>query len=326
MEPDWWIELESTYHERIKQRKELFGRHGKLILNTLPGSEAACTELMEMVIQFICTRYPAQFQYCPKSGIFHNQILGLCVDTRAVHGLEFLLDHVPEDFLITQEDKETGLYILTGGIACSALGWNIAEKIGKPLHEIHDPVPDYKEKMQFSIDRCVIPSKDDPHPIFYSLRFFSKMPCDKPIQRGAWSLEIGQPLFAQIDDPHFNGRDTQREDVHLEDIHLRVDWQVLRRLPKSQAMAFNYKALFTPVTDLRQEPYIPKLLAKILRNGKPKYLEYKSTYHVEHRVLPALDLWAKEQEDKGWVPKDWTEKTLDEDPYYPGWERKMRGY
>ena len=152
------------------------------------------------------------------------------------------------------------------------------------------------------------------------------MPCDKPIQRGSWSLEIGQPLFAQIDDPHFTGRDTQRADVHVEDIHLRVDWQNLRRLPKSQAIVFNYKALFTPVTDFRQEPYIPKLLAKILRNGKPKFLEYKSTYHIEHRVLPALDLWAKEQEDKGWVPKNWTEKTLDEDPYYPGWERHMGGY
>lgn len=36
---------------------------------------------------------------------------------------------------------------------CSSLGWNLAGKIGRKLHEIHQPVPDYREKMQFSMDR-----------------------------------------------------------------------------------------------------------------------------------------------------------------------------
>jgi hypothetical protein len=63
------------------------------------------------------------------------------------------LENVPEDFLITQKDEKTGLYAMRAGIACSALGWNIEVKMGKPLHEIHDVVPDYQEKMRFSMDR-----------------------------------------------------------------------------------------------------------------------------------------------------------------------------
>ncbi|KAG5340144.1 hypothetical protein E4T56_gene19449 [Termitomyces sp. T112] len=314
-EPDFWLELESTYLDRLKQRKELYSQYKTDILDALPGSSSACVELAEMVIQFLCARYPRHFVFTPSTGIFNNRILEQEADTTAwrykgagegagIEALKFLMDHVPEDFLVTQENTKTGNYELIAGVVCSALGWTIQHKLGKPLHKIHGPVPDYKEKMEFSMNR-----------------FFSKMSCDKPIQRGSWGLEIGKPLFTPPNDPHLKLRETQLSDLKLEDIHLRVDWQTLRRLPISRAIIFNYKALFTPFSEFRNEPYIPRLVAKILRDGKEEIMKYKGTWHVEHRVLPALDQWALEQEEKGWVPKDWKERTLDEDPFFPGWDR-----
>lgn len=153
MEPDWWIELESTYRARIAQRKHLYALHDKGVINFLPGSELACKELAEMVIQFLCARYPNLFRFCARTGEFHNLILNVQCVVGAIHPLLFLLDHVPEDFLLTQEDKATGLYILCAAVSCSQVGWDLRKKIGKPLHEIHNPVPDYKERMQFSMDR-----------------------------------------------------------------------------------------------------------------------------------------------------------------------------
>ena len=50
-------------------------------------------------------------------------------------------------------DDKTGFYLFRAGVICSALGWNVKTKIGLRLHEIHAPIPDYKEKMQFSMDR-----------------------------------------------------------------------------------------------------------------------------------------------------------------------------
>ncbi|KAJ7929274.1 hypothetical protein B0H13DRAFT_2228556 [Mycena leptocephala] len=275
MDPDRWIELESTYRARIKQRMQLYSQHGKKIVDSQPGSEDACRELMEMVIQFVCARYPRQFQ----------------------------LDHIPEDFLITLEDKKSGLYHFRAGVSCSSVGWNVSTKIGLPLHEIHRPVPDYKEKMEFSMNR-----------------FFTNMKVEKPIQRGSWGIEVGQPLYHQEDHPEFR---IPVPDVQVSDLHLRVDWQTLRRLPRSRAIVFNFKALFTPIEDFREERYIPKLLLKILREGKASFMEYKAFSLVEHRVIPALEEWAKEQEDKGWVPADWKERTLAEDPFFPGWEAKL---
>ena len=146
------------------------------------------------------------------------------------------------------------------------------------------------------------------------------MSCDKPIQRGSWSLEVGEPLYVQTDEAEWNVRQTQDPDLPLSNISLRVDWQTLRRMPKSRAIVFNFKALFTPVTEFRREAYIPKLVLKVLLEGKKSIIEYKGMWHIEHKVVPALREWAKEQEETGLVPRDWEERTLDEDPFYPGWK------
>lgn len=303
LEPDWWLELESTYRARLSQRKKLHADHGKLVMDELPGSQAASKECVQMVIQYLCQRYPILFQYDNWTGMFTNGILGSKTDITTVHPLTFLTDNIPEDFLITQQDNETGLYRLTAGVACSAVGWDIGEKMGKPLNQIHTPVPDYKEKSEFSMDR-----------------YFSKMPCDKPIQRGSWDIVVGQPLFLQTNEPGWKVHTQEDPNLSLSDIYLRVDWQTLRRMPQSRAIVFNFKAIFTPFASFRQEPYIPKVLLKVLLEGKKSLLEYKGTRHIEHKVIPALREWTREQEDKGWVPRYWKERTLDEDPFYPGWE------
>jgi hypothetical protein len=118
----------------------------------MPGSELACKELMEMVLQFICARYPQYFSI-RDNRILVNKILETEQDIRAKHPLEILMDNVPEDFAITLRDDKTGYYVFRAGVICSSLGWNVGTKIGLQLHEIHSVVPDYKEKMKFSMDR-----------------------------------------------------------------------------------------------------------------------------------------------------------------------------
>ncbi|KAJ4298263.1 hypothetical protein N0V90_006162 [Kalmusia sp. IMI 367209] len=305
LEPDWWLELESTYEERIKQRKDIYEKEGENVLNMLPGSYFACKELMEMCLQFLCARYPQYFRLDKESMVFHNGILHTESDLKNTHPLRVLFDNVPEDFAIMLRDPENGYYSFRAGTICSALGWNVGTKIGKTLPEIHAPVPDYKEKMQFSMDR-----------------YFTKKPTDKAIQRGSWGLEVDQPLYMPPGDPHEKLRDVQMADLDITRCNLRVDWQTLRRLPLSGAIVFNFKALFTPLEEFRNEPFVPALVLKVLNEAKPNLMAYKNTWHTEHVVKPALEQWAKEQVDKGWVPKGWEPHTLEESPWFPGWEEK----
>ncbi|KAI9842343.1 MAG: hypothetical protein M1837_007335 [Sclerophora amabilis] len=305
LEPDWWLELEHSYASKLGERKKLYAQHGKAVLDYLPGSEFACKELMEMALQFLCARYPELFALSPDKLTFHNRVLGTETKLKETHPLHVLLENVPEDFAVMLRDPETGFYHFRAGVICSALGWNVGTKIGLQLHQIHAPIPDYKEKMQFSMDR-----------------YFSKMPTDRPIQRGSWGLEVDQPLYMPPGDPHEELRKSQSPELELSRCHLRVDWQTLRRLPLSGAIIFNFKGLFTPVEAFRDEPYIPALCSKVLREGKKNLMEYKNTWHVEHVVLPALERWHEEQTRAGVVERDWDVHTLQESPWFPGWEDK----
>ncbi|KAI1104940.1 hypothetical protein F4804DRAFT_305515 [Jackrogersella minutella] len=305
LETDWWLELESTYRKRIAQRQELYAKHGKDVLQYLPGSELACKELMEMCLQFLCARYPQYFVLSADKSRFENKILGTVSVIKEKHPLLVLLDNVPEDFGMVLRDPKTGYYVFRSGMICSAMGWNVGTKIGMRLDEIHTPIPDYKEKMQFSMDR-----------------FFSKMPANKPIQRGSWGLEVDQPLYMPPGDPHASYRDIQDAALARSRVHLRVDWQTLRRLPLSGAVVFNFKALFTPIEEFRDEPYVPSLVLKVLREGKENLMKYKNTWHTEHVVIPALEEYEREQIEKGDVEKDWEVKTLDDSPWFPGWKDK----
>jgi len=97
----------------------------------------------------------------------------------------------------------------------------------------------------------------------------------------------------------------------------------------SGAIVFNFKALFTPVSEFRDEAFVPALINKVLKEGKKNLMEYKNTWHVEHVVIPALESYEKEQVERGIVPEDWAPHTLEESPWFPGWEEKwhsQQGY
>lgn len=96
----------------------------------------------------------------------------------------------------------------------------------------------------------------------------------------------------------------------------------LRRLPLSGAIVFNFKALFTPITEFRDEPGLPSLVLKVCREGKESMMKYKATWHTEHVALPAMEKYEREQKQNGLIPEDWNVQTLDEHPFFPGWEEK----
>ncbi|PHH86151.1 hypothetical protein CDD83_10651 [Cordyceps sp. RAO-2017] len=305
LDTDFWLELESSYRERIRQRQALYAEHGQLVMDFMPGSELARKELMEMVLQFLCARYPQYFELTGST--LANRILGTKHDLAATEPLRVLLDNVPEDFALVLRDHESGCYYFRAGIICSAVGWSLGQKMGLSLSAIHRPVPDFEEKIAFSVDR-----------------FFTKMAAPNPIQRASWGLEVGQPLYLPSTHDDFLAREHQNPDLGPEDVFLRVDWQTLRRLPLSGAVLFNFKALFTPISEFRDEPYVPSLLLKVLNEGKENIMKYKGTWHVEHVAKPTLEAYERFQIEQGLMTGQWEAKTLDENPFFPGWKQKCR--
>ncbi|KJZ80052.1 hypothetical protein HIM_00766 [Hirsutella minnesotensis 3608] len=325
LDSDYWLELESTYRERIRDRQALFIKHGSDILQALPGSELACKELMQMAVQFLCARYPQYFRVVD-GHTFVNHLLRTECNLATSEPLHVLLDNVPEDFAIVLRDHVSGRYYFRAGVICSAIGWNLGEKIGLSMSDVHQPVPAFKEKLAFSVDRYELPPSAcrliDAHGI--SPRFFAKFPTDRPIQRASWGFEIGQPLYLPSNHAHFCDRESQNPDLEAKDVFLRVDWQTLRRLPLSGAIAFNFKALFTSIVEFQDEAYVPSLALKVLNEGNPDIMKYKGVWHVEHVLKPTLNQYRHQQIQAGLIESQWHPRTLDESPFFPGWEKKYQ--
>jgi hypothetical protein len=147
--------VENTYTDTLAQRVGLFEKYGSLVLDYLPGSELACKELMEMTLQFYCARYPKYFSLDKTEAgyVFKNSILKTETSIKQYHPLHILLHNIPEDFAVMVRNPANGYYYFRAGLICSSLGWNVKTKLGMALKEIHAPIPDYKEKMEFSMDR-----------------------------------------------------------------------------------------------------------------------------------------------------------------------------
>ncbi|KAK9790499.1 hypothetical protein AB5N19_03842 [Seiridium cardinale] len=301
MEPDYWIELEHNYFRRMKQRMDLWKEHGERIMFEAPGSEMAARELMEMVLQNITIRYPHYFQLEDDNRIFRNRLLDTTTVIDSMKPLEVLYRHVPEDFAVMLRNEEDGNYYLRAAMICSTVGWNIGMHRDKVLRRIHDNVPLW-EKMALSVDR-----------------YLTKQACDTPIQRGSWGIEDWEAFFCP-EDVSRSKFEHNPSDCKIEDLQLRCDWQTLRRLPMSGAVIFNFKAVFTPLTELAKEPYVPALLHRVITQADPRLIEYKMEKHVANVAAEYCEKWARKQEEDGLAEKGWEVGTLEQSPFFPGWE------
>jgi hypothetical protein len=142
------------------------------------------------------------------------------------------------------------------------------------------------------------------------------MPTERAIQRASWNLCKDQLVHVAPE----NMQENDDAGVTLDKINLRVDFQTLRRLPLSGAIVFNFKVIFTPLEALREEPYIPSLSRKQLGEGNPRLIAKKASPRMKAIAMDALEIWEEEQVQQGMIPKSWVPETLEESPFYPGWE------
>ena len=308
---DHWIELEHNYVHTMRARRDLMAKYSSHIYFApeSPAAELACRELMEMVFSFLVKRYPRHFSLSRDKTVLTNYLLDKTTNLKTTSPLMALFENVPEDYAIMLRNERDGQYYLRAAVVCSSVGWDIGLHRNAPLSKIHAHVPD-ADRMAMSMDR-----------------WFGRLPTDQPVFRCSWSLEDWEAMFTS---PHVAGMEgwtrsafVGREgELKVGDLKLRCDAQTLRRLPLSGAVVFNFKAIFTPFGEMRREKYVPRLLCTVLEGGKENLIGYKCEEHVRRVAMGALREWADEQVREGRVPADWDVGTLEESPFFPGWEGK----
>ena len=175
---------------------------------------------------------------------------------------------VQEDLAIMQ--RIDGLWVLTAGVVCFPSHWTVSDKIGLPLDGIHVPVAHYESELSERVDR-----------------FHDRLMPQSPVWRRNWSViptsELHLPAYGYpwkvVDSIHADGSP----------MHIRSEYQTLRRLPESGAILFTIRIQRAPLGVLRQRRDLAaKMLAAIETWDAPKR-RYAST----GSTLDALADWLR---------------------------------
>ncbi|KAF3275628.1 hypothetical protein TWF132_002665 [Orbilia oligospora] len=235
--------IDSSYPSRIALRKQIVNAFPHTSLGASERCGPAIKELYSYILsQHLPSRFPGLFTTSTFNGEFKNHVSGdsyaLLPPQNLIEALKILATTVEEDILILQKESGKETYSLQGFIACFPNGFDSSKKMGMELREIHAPVPMFKEKLANSMDR-----------------FFGRLEVGRWVRRLNWTISTHEKLFLPTGNHHYEGEELpeELESVDLEKTYLRVERQVLLRLPVSRDIVFFVRTYMTPLARIKAE-------------------------------------------------------------------------
>ena len=155
-----------------------------------------------------------------------------------------------------------GRWLLAAGAVCFPSLWRLDQKIGRPLDDVHEPVPGYAGALASRVDG-----------------FLGRLGPGRTVWRRNWSIHADDALFV----PEHSVRD---ELPPPDERWLRSERQTLRRLRDVDAVAFTIRTQQVPLAALASRPDVCTALVAAVRAWSPAQRAYKG-----HAVDDALLQW-----------------------------------
>jgi len=272
LKPDDWIDLDAAYPEHLAVREELIGTDAEAVVAFLDEASDAVEELQATLVAHLLRVFPDSFASGPAGTIVTPDDRRVRLGGDGNSRLRAIGRLVQEDFCLLQANDPAGPYRLTAAVLCFPTRWKLHEKIGKPLLEIHAPVPGYDATLGRPVDR-----------------FFTLLRADKPVWRVNWSLLDHPALFQP--EGHFRGE--RNPAVTAENagdaLFLRFERQTLLRLPHTGAIVFGIRVHQRPLRSLATDPAWAGEFAAVIRSVPSEMGRYKSLPPVRDAALAWLD-------------------------------------
>jgi hypothetical protein len=221
-----WIEIDERFAADLARRRELLERQHGEVFAALPESRAGQAEVLALLLEHLPARFPDHFRRA--NGAIANLVTGerFACDAWADAPLELAGRLVQEDLCLMQ--RGAAGYRLVAAVLCFPAHWRLADKLGRPLAAIHEPVPGFGERLAPTVDR-----------------FFASLKVERPVWRVNWSLvdtpELFLPPEHRAQPPSLSPADAG------ERLWLRVERQTLRRLERSGDVLFGIRTHLEPL-------------------------------------------------------------------------------
>lgn len=270
-DPDELICLDERYPAEIEQRRTLLARWGREVVAAEPGAEPACRELLERLAELLPRRYPAWFER--RAGALRNLVTGETweLDANPLTAAALL---VQEDLCLLE--LRDGAPVLVAGTLCFSPGWQLLEKLGQPLRDVHGPVPFFADRLARPVDRLL-----------------AHLLPGKLVERLNWGLYDNPALFRP--GKHFQGERNPAITPHnaLDALFLRVERQTLSVLQRTGAVLFTIRTHVYPLRLVVAVPGAAARLAEAVSGLPPEMALYKSIVPFRDALFGALTVTPK---------------------------------
>lgn len=175
-----------------------------------------------------------------------------------------------QDDLVLMRRSDDGWRLVAASL-CFPSSWNLAEKFGRPIREIHSPVP-LPDKMPDRIDRI-----------------FDNLKSDQPVWRANWSLDADGGLRQDRHEQH------RKEDCDKLSgtIWFRSEYQTLHKLPNMRDILFTIRIATSTLDDLLTEPSGRAKVSELARQYagmNHEQLDYKGIEIGAERLVEWMEL------------------------------------
>jgi dimethylamine monooxygenase subunit A len=247
-----WIDVDDQFDLYVAEKRRLYREETANVLVAEQGTEAAQQEVLEMVVEHLAKYYPRIDQHTNDSrfrSLPNNRHPGEGRDPASLQASAFVVKLDPglrrDDGLLGCALAEAGLLIqedlvlmraspqgwrLVAASVCFPSAWNLREKFGRPMRDIHAPVPGFNAGTRNAglIDRM-----------------FDKLHPAQPVIRWNWSLYGDDRLYHPASDNQMKKR--FGEGPMTGRVVMRFERQTLRKLPTSGDILFTIRIYTDPL-------------------------------------------------------------------------------
>ena len=269
IDPAEWIETDRNLCRYLAEKDRLLAEDRERVFRAKPETIDAQQETLELVTEFLPRRYPDLYRETA-SGIeivSAGNIVGIAgFSDRPLEAAARLV----QDDLVLMRRGEKG-YELVAACVCFPSSWSLAEKFGRSLDAIHEPVPGYAGRMARRMNLI-----------------FDRLPASQIVWRTNWSIYGNDSLASFRSGNEFGGTEGGFD---FDGAYVRVERQTLRRLPRSGDILFTIMIYLDPLTRLRNHPDRAALAGGLrrqvlaLNDGE---LAYKSLTDGQQRLADYL--------------------------------------
>lgn len=270
-----WIDIDDTYDAQMREKRRLYGEMPERVFVAETGTEAAQQEVLDLLSEHILVRFPNRFRQAPNGLEIADDVPIQGDASRQPLVAASLL--VQEDLILMRKGDDG--WRLAAGSLCFPSSWTLTEKFGRPLQEIHQPVPQFGPGTR---------NNDLINRMFDRLH--------QPVLRFNWSIQAGDALYhplshggrterAQKRPSKFGGADLNAA------AFIRVERQTLRKLPISGDILFTIRIYLDPLGAIARHADSRALAASFaaqLAALNFDQLDYKGLTADRDRLVEAL--------------------------------------